>query len=168
MRLPLLLAALLASAPLAASEPKLDPHFEPIAYLVGHCWKAPFPNGKLHDVQCFQSLYDGKLIDNHHRVEGSDPLYQGKSVFSWDDANKRIRFHYFTSTGAVSEGYFVPGKDGMAIPERHVGSDGKVTELDHSFRRDGDDAYRVVTREKTDKGWVERMNLRYVRTDETP
>lgn len=164
MRLPLLLAALAVAAPLGAAEPKLDPRFEPIAYLVGHCWRASFPNGKQHDVQCFEPLYDGKLIGNTHRVEGSDPLYQGQSIFSWDDTHERIRFHYFTSTGAVSEGYFEQSKDGLAIPERHVGPDGKVTELAHDFRRDGDDAYRVVTREKTADGWVERMNLRYVRT----
>ena len=85
------------------------------------------------------------------------------SVFSWDAVNKRVRYHYFTSTGAVSEGYFDNRAEGIVIPERHVGDDGKVTELETRYERDGDDAYNVVTREKTAEGWVERWSLRYRR-----
>jgi hypothetical protein len=123
-------------------------------------------DGKQRDLQCFESLYGGKLVGNNHMVQGSDPLYEGQTVFSWDEANQRIRFHYFTSTGAVSEGHFVANADGtMTIPERHVGKDGAVTELENLYRRDGEHAYRVVTRQKTAGGWKEVMNLRYVRTD---
>ena len=166
MRTALLLSALLVSgsfvaAPVAASDAKLDPRFEPIAFLVGHCWEADFPGGKMRDVQCFDPLFDGKLVSNWHAVEGSDPLYQGRSVFSWDDANKRVRYHYFTSTGAVSEGWFEKKDDGYVIPERHVSPDGSVIELESLYRAEGKDAYRVVTREKTQDGWVERRNMVY-------
>ena len=163
MRTALLLTALLAANAHAADTPKVDPHFKPIAFLVGHCWRAEFPGGKLVDVQCFESLYEGKLVGNWHRVEGTDPLYEGQSIFSWDDANKRVRYHYFTSTGAVSEGYFVTGAGGATIPERHVSPDGSVIELESSYRPEGDDGYRVITREKTPDGWVERRNLHYKR-----
>ena len=159
-----LLAALLIAPAAGAAEPKLDAHFAPIAFLVDHCWRADFPGGKLHDVQCFQSMYGGKLVHNTHEVN-SDPPYRGTSVFSWDATNKRIRFHYFTSTGAVSEGYFDQRPDGIVIPERHVGDDGRVTVMESSYQPDGKKAYRVVTREQTATGWVERRNLRYVRVD---
>lgn len=164
---PLAFAFCIAAAPAHAAEPAtLDPQFAPLAHLVGHCWRAPFADGKQRDLQCFESMYGGKLIGNTHMVQGSDPLYQGQTIFSWDEANRRIRFHYFTSTGAVSEGHFVPGADGtMTIPERHVGKDGKGIELENVYRRDGEHAYRVVTRQKVDGGWNEVMNLRYVRTD---
>jgi hypothetical protein len=165
MRTALLLTAVLTVFSARASEPTLDPHFAPIAFLVGHCWRADFPDGKQADVQCFESLYGGKLVGNWHVVEGSDPVYEGQTVFSWDDANKRVRYHYFTSTGAVSEGYFVQTAEGATIPERHVSSDGSVIELESSYRPDGKDGYRVVTREKTKDGWVERRNMRYVRTE---
>lgn len=169
---PLAFACCIAAAPSRAADPAtldppaLDRHFEPLAHLVGHCWRAPFADGKQRDLQCFESMYGGKLIGNTHMVQGSDPLYQGQTIFSWDDTNKRIRFHYFTSTGAVSEGHFLPGADGsMVIPERHVGKEGAVTELENLYQRDGEHAYRVVTRQKTADGWKEMMNLRYVRTD---
>lgn len=159
---PLALALLVLPAAASAA---LEPHFAPLEFLTGHCWRASFPDGKQHDVQCYESLCGGKLVQSEHVVLGSEPRYEGTTIFSWDAANKRIRFHYFTSTGAVSEGYFASGADGIAIPERHVGKDGKVTEMESSYRPDGQYAYRVVTREKTAKGWVERMNLRYVRSD---
>ena len=167
MRTALLLTAALAAAGAHASESAapaaLDPHFDAIAFLVGHCWRADFPGGKQSDVQCFESLYGGKLVGNWHVVEGSKPVYEGQSIFSWDDANQRLRYHYFTSTGAVSEGYFVQGADGATIPERHVSPDGSVIELESRYRPEGKDAYRVITREKTKDGWVERRNLHYVR-----
>lgn len=154
------------AVPARAADPgMLDPHFAPLAHLVGHCWRASFPDGK-RDLQCFESLYGGKLVGNSHMVQGSDPLYEGQTIFSWDEANKRIRFHYFTSEGAVSEGYFVADADGtMTILERHVGKDGTVTELANDYLADGDRAYRVVTRRKTADGWKPMMDLRYVRTD---
>lgn len=164
---PLAFACCIASTPVLAAEPDtLDAHFAPLAYLVGHCWRAPFAEAGLRDLQCFESMYGGKLIGNNHMVQGSDPLYQGQSIFSWDQARQRIRFHYFTSEGAVSEGYFVANADGsMTIPERHVGKDGAVTELENLYRRDGEFAYRVVTRQRTAAGWKEMRNVRYLRTD---
>lgn len=164
---PLAFALCIATFPIRAADPAtLAPHFQPLAYLVGHCWRAPFADGKQRDLQCFESLYDGKLVGNSHMVQGSDPLYEGQTIFSWDEANRRIRFHYFTSAGAVSEGHFVANADGtMTIPERHVGKDGAVTELENLYQRDGEHTYRVVTRQKTAGGWKEVMSLRYVRTD---
>ena len=157
------LAIVLLCLPGAAGA-ALEPHFAPLEFLAGHCWKAKFPDGK-QDVQCFEALYGGKLMQSDHVVLGSQPRYEGRTVFSWDAAHKRIRYHYFTSTGAVSEGHFEQGENGFVIPERHVGDDGKVTELESSYRPDGEYAYRVVSREKTPQGWVERMNLHYLRDD---
>lgn len=148
----------------AAAQPAttLEPHFAPLEYMIGHCWRAKFKNGQ-QDVQCYRALYGGRLVEATHVVEGSQPRYEGVSIFSWDATNKRLRFHYFTSTGAVSEGHFANDAEGALIPERHVAEDGTITEMETRYRRDGDKAYRVVTSEKTAAGWVERMNLLYQR-----
>ncbi len=150
MRAPTLLLAIAAALAAPSAAYAIEPHFKPLEYLVGHCWRARFKNGQ-QDVQCYRSLYGGKLLQSTHVVEGSQPRYEGMSVFSWDAANKRVRYHYFTSTGAVSEGYFDNRAKEIVIPERHV----------------GDDAYNVVTREKTAKGWVERWTLNYRREPAT-
>ena len=165
MRIGLLSFALaVASGNVVGTEPAttLEPHFAPLDYMIGHCWRATFKNGQ-QDVQCYRALYGGKLVEATHVVEGSQPRYEGVSIFSWDAANKRLRFHYFTSTGAVAEGYFANDVEGVLIPERHVGDDGTVTDMETRYQRVGDTAYRVVTREKTKTGWVERMDLLYQR-----
>lgn len=155
--------ALALSTPAAA----LQPHFDPIAFVVGHCWRAEFPNG-MHDEQCFAPMHGGRLVHNTHVVRGSDPLYGGMTIYSWDADSGHIRFHYFTSTGAVSEGHLIAIESGYSVPERHVGSDGKVTELESVFRRDGEDAFTVVTRQKGDDGWTEVGSRRYLRLDRVP
>lgn len=163
---PLLLAAALVAGAIAAPPARgLEAHFAPLAYLVGHCWEATFKNGQ-RDVQCYESLYGGRLVRSNHIVHGSQPRYEGVTMFSWDGARERLRFHYFTGTGAVSEGFFANDADGMVIPEQHVDKNGAVLELETRYRRDGDDAYHVVTREKTASGWVERRNLHYRRMSE--
>lgn len=165
---PLLLSAALAGCATASPAARaLEPHFAPLAYLVGHCWEATFKNGQ-RDVQCFDALYGGKLVRSTHVVHGSEPRYEGVSMFSWDGDRQRLRFHYFTSTGAVSEGHFARDADGLVIPERHVDKHGAVIELETRYRQDGDRGYHVVTMQKTANGWVERMNLHYRRLPERP
>ena len=155
-----LLLALSAALPARAAEP----HFAPLEFLLGHCWRAPFPN-KMSDVQCYEPLYGGKLVKNTHVVVGSEPRYEGSTIFSFDPDARRLRFHYFTSTGAVSEGHLEPAEQGYVIPERHVGSDGTVTELRSDFRAEDAFTYTVVTRQKKGEDWVEVGTRRYRRTD---
>ena len=155
--------ALAFAAPAAA----LEPHFAPIAFTVGHCWRAPFPNGQ-EDEQCFAPMHGGRLVHNTHVVHGSEPAYGGTTIYSWDADRGRVRFHYFTSTGAVSEGHLLPIEGGYTVPERHVGASGKVTEVESEFRRDGAVAFTVVTRQNRDHGWQDLGRRRYVRTARVP
>ena len=46
-----------------------------------------------------------------------------------------------------------------------LSGDGAVTELENLYRRDGEFAYRVVTRQRTAAGWKEMRNVRYLRTE---
>jgi hypothetical protein len=154
---------LLGAAPVAA----LEPHFDPIAFAVGHCWRAEFSNG-MEDEQCFAAMHGGRLVHNTHVVHGSEPRYGGTTIYSWDVAQGRVRFHYFTSTGAVSEGHLVAHEDGYTVPERHVGADGSVTELESVFRRDGDDAFVVKTRQLKAEAWADIGERRYVRSERVP
>lgn len=80
---PLAFALCIATFPIRAADPAtLAPHFQPLAYLVGHCWRAPFADGKQRDLQCFESLYSGKLVGNSHISCGAqDPLYEGQTIF---------------------------------------------------------------------------------------
>lgn len=152
------------AAPLAAGEAKVEAHFAPIEFLVGHCWRAQFSE-KQQDVHCFTAIYDGKLIRDEHRVSGTDPLYQGVTYYSWDDKHQRLRFHYFTSTGAVSEGHLIANESGYTIPERHVSDKGGVIEMENVLTRDGNDGYRVVVKQKRDGEWSQIADWTYRRIE---
>ncbi|MGH8495984.1 MAG: hypothetical protein ACREVN_07590 [Gammaproteobacteria bacterium] len=157
----LILLALVAVATAAAETPAS--RFEALEYLAGHCWTARFDNGRT-DEQCYDWLYGGRFLRSRHVVD-SDPPYEGTTIFSWDPEKSRIRFHYFTSMGAVSEGYLEPDGDAIRIPETHVGEDGKTTAMETSYRRSGEREYRVASREQTDEGWQEMWTLIYRRVD---
>lgn len=156
-------ALILAAVPAcSANGAELRAELQPLASLVSHCWMADLGEGK-RDVQCFQPMYGGAMVQNTHMVLGTQPRYEGLTVYSWDGENRRIRFHYFTSTGAVSEGYAVPGKSGLSFPERHVDSDGKLTEVDTQWQFLGGDSYQVITRQKQDGQWRDGFKAEYRR-----
>lgn len=143
------LGVLLLSSPAAAGEAAGADRFEALRFLVGDCWRGDFGDGRV-DTQCYDQLYDGAFVRSRHEVAkaGDDGRrYGGETVFSWDGTHERIRFHYFASTGSVSEGHFASAdEDGLVIPERHVSPDGKVTEIETRYRRLDEDAYSVVSR----------------------
>lgn len=149
------LGVLLLTSPVAGDAAD-DDRFEALRFLVGDCWRGDFGDGRV-DTQCYDLLYDGAFVRSRHEVAktGDDGRrYGGETVFSWDGANERIRFHYFASTGSVSEGYFASAdEDGLVIPERHVSADGKVTEIETRYRRLDEDAYSMVTRSLVQGEW---------------
>ncbi len=136
----------------AASAPPA--YFEPLQALVGHCWTAQLGKPGLTDTQCFDALYGGALIHNTHVVKGGKTPYEGTTIFSYDGKNQRLRYHYFTSTGAVSEGHASVGESGLVWVEVHVGTDGKRTELRSSFEQISEREYRVSTQSDNDEAPV--------------
>jgi len=66
-------AILLAGMAMAAPAEAPPAPYQPLAFLVGHCWKGTFPDGKATDEHCFSWIYGGKFVrDEHvvHRGEG--------------------------------------------------------------------------------------------------
>lgn len=59
-------------------------------------------------------------------------------------------------------------EEGYTVPERHVGADGTVTELESVFRRDGDEAFTVTTRQRKNDVWEDFGQRRYVRSERVP
>lgn len=144
----------------------LDAHFQPLEFLLGHCWRAAIAEDRA-DLQCFKPVYGGTLVQNHHEVLGTDPRYGGTTFYSFDPKSGQVRFHYFNSSGAVTEGHLVPMEDGFAIPETHTSPDGKVSGLESRFRRDGALAFVVETRRLKNEQWEDVATLRYVRVEPT-
>ena len=64
-RTAVLLAALAAQAATPAGADKVEvpmSAYQPLAFLVGHCWRGTFPDGRATDEHCFSWIYGGRFV----------------------------------------------------------------------------------------------------------
>lgn len=138
------LLALAVAVQQPAEPSALRPGLEPIAFLVGHCWRGELPTGEA-DVHCFEPVYGGQHVRDRHEVTGGSGVYAGETFYSADRSGG-VAFTYFNSLGGVSRGTMRAGADGLHFgEERYRGPDGKEIALSVSWRPVGEDAYEVVT-----------------------
>jgi hypothetical protein len=157
----LLLAMLAVVAPALAETPAA--HFEPQAFLAGSCWKGTFPDGKQVDEHCFEWVYGGKFLRDRHTVVGGAALYGGETIYYFDAPSKTVHYLYINVLGGNSRGT-VTARDGTLVFPEESYSDGKQQQTFRStWRRDGDDAYLVLTESKTSGGWKEAWRTRMQR-----
>lgn len=90
---------LLAALALAAASP--EPALQPLAFLVGHCWRTTLTEGPT-DTHCFSTMEDGRLRDRHTVRKDGAAIYTGESIFSVKSGV--IRYRYDGSTGVKLEG----------------------------------------------------------------
>ena len=140
-------AILLAGMAMAAPAEAPPAPYQPLAFLVGHCWKGTFPDGKATDEHCFSWIYGGKFVrDEHvvHRGEGhADGL--GESIYVWDAASKQLQYLYIESAGGFSRGT--------------VSGEGETQTYRSRWQPAGQDAYDVVTEFQVKDGWVPGFKL---------
>ncbi len=123
----------------------------PLEFLVGSCWLGTFPDGKKTDEHCFEWMLERKFIRDRHVVRGGEP-YQGESVLGWDSNAKRLGFWYWNSDGLLTTGTIRYTPEGIVFPERYTTPKGEV-QMEALWTPVGNDAYRVLQRERTAAGW---------------
>jgi hypothetical protein len=157
----ILAVALLAPFAAAATP---DPAFQPVAFLVGHCWKGTLPGGKATDEHCYSWIYDGKFVRDRHVVrEGEKIAYQGESIYYKSPATSQVEYMYFTAAGGYSQGRMQPEGDALVFPEAVMHTGGKTIAFRSRLKALGPDAYEVLREYQTDKGWVPvRIEMRRV------
>jgi hypothetical protein len=128
-----------------AAEP--ESAYRPLAFLVGHCWRGTFPDGKVTDEHCFSWVYGGKFVrDQHvvHRGAGqADDL--GESIYLWDSAARQLQYLYIESAGGFSRGAVSAEGDALVFPPTHYLENGAEQTYRSRWQRSGDKAYEVVT-----------------------
>src|SRR5690349_14484920 len=130
---------------LAAQPPLLREGLEPLAFLVGHCWRGEIGPGRL-DTHCFERVYDGQHVRDRHEVTGGPGVYRGESLYSWDGAANAVTYSYWNSAGGVSRGTMHPQRDRLEFGDQtYRGADGREQTFSTYWRPIGDDAYEVVT-----------------------
>jgi hypothetical protein len=149
-------AILLAGIAMPAPAEAPPAPYQPLAFLVGHCWKGTFPDGKATDEHCFSWIYGGKFVrDEHvvHRGEGH-PDGLGESIYVWDAASKQLQYLYIESAGGFSRGTVSGEGDALVFPPASYLEKGETQTYRSRWQPAGRDAYDVVTEFQVKDGWM--------------
>jgi hypothetical protein len=154
---------LLALALQSAAAPALNPNLQPMAFVVGSCWRGTFPDGRRTDTHCFTPAYGGAFIRDRHVVENGPRPYSGETFFRWDAAASRIRYAYYASGGNYSAGEAAPVENGLSFSDETMARGSERMEIRSSWQREGADAYQVLTEVRQGENWREVLRMRMVR-----
>jgi len=150
-------AALAALGVRAAAEPA---PYEPLAFLVGHCWKGSFPGGAATDEHCFSWIYGGKFVRDEHVVHrDGKPDEFGESIYVWDGAARQLQYLYIESAGGFSRGTVASEGDALVFPPTRYVEKGAEQTYRSRWRHVAADAYEVVTEFQVRDGWVPGFTL---------
>ncbi len=157
------LAALSASAGATGASPaaaRTSP-FQPLAFLVGHCWKGTFQDGSRTDEHCFSWIYGGKFVRDRHTVHAEGRADgHGESIYFWNPGTNQLEYLYIESEGGFSQGS-VSSKDGALIfPATQFVQDGQTQTYRSRWQSDGKDAYEVLAEFQGKDSWVPGFRLR--------
>ena len=135
--------------------------YQPLAFLIGHCWKGTFPNSEVTDEHCFSWVYGDKFVrDQHvvHRASGK-PDDRGESIYLWDTGARELQYLYIESGGGFSRGTVAAAADALVFPPTHY-SEGGVQQVYRSrWQRSGADAYDVITEFQVKGTWTPGFTL---------
>lgn len=158
-----------ATVPAAGAPAPADP-YQPLAFLVGHCWKGSFAgDARMTDEHCFSRVYGGKFVRDEHVVhrEGRPDAF-GESIYMWDPAAGRLEYLYIESAGAFMRGTVTAEADALVFPAAgFVEGDGSMN-VRSRWQRAGDDAYDVVTEFQVEDRWVPGFSLHMQRVRNAP
>jgi hypothetical protein len=148
----------------AAPPPALVPELQPLAFMVGSCWRASFPNSTNTDTHCYTAMLGGRYVRDVHVVAGGPP-YSGETIYRWDPQARRIRYDYYASDGGHSSGSGTPTAAGVDFPDdQYVGPDGMAMTLRTVQTGDGSGYTRVSSMQQPDGSWREMFTLRFTRS----
>ena len=101
--------------------------FSGLMPLVGHCWQAPFPDGKKIDTHCFTSVYNGAFIKDQHVVCGDDQAYYGETWYTHDKTSNSVNYRYYNSLGGISDGSVQFQDQRLVFPDESYENNGQTT-----------------------------------------
>jgi copper(I)-binding protein len=147
----------------------LVPELAPIAWLVGSCWRATFPNTTHTDTHCYTPMHGGRQVRDVHVVEGAPAPYSGETVYRWDPIARRIRYDYYASDGGYSAGSVEPTPTGLAYPEEvYTSGTGERMTLRNSATRESAEAYIGMSEMRQSETWREMWRMRFTRVGPAP
>lgn len=156
------------AAQAVATAPTLAPELQPLAFLVGSCFRATFPNSTQTDTHCFTALPGGRQIRDAHVVAGAPAPYSGETIYRWDPVARVIRYDYYASDGGYSAGTAEPTATGLNFPEEaYVGGNGQRLSLRNTLTREAD-GYSGRSEMNQGEEWREIWTMRFTRVGPAP
>ena len=150
-------APVLAATP--APAPPADP-YQPLAFLVGHCWKGTFPQSTQTDEHCFSRVYGGKFLrDEHvvHRDGAADEF--GETLYVWNSAAGELEYLYIESGGGFIRGTARAEGEALVFPQAPYVDGGRTMNVRSRWQRSSDASYEVATEFETGGRWVPGFSL---------
>jgi hypothetical protein len=158
-----------AAGPAAAPPPAADP-YQPLAFLIGHCWKGTFAgDAAMTDEHCFSRVYGGRFVRDEHVVhrEGRPDAF-GESIYLWDSVAGQLEYFYIESAGGFIRGTVTVEDGALVFPAAGFIEKGGATNVRSRWQRAGDDAYDVVTEFQVKDRWVPGFSLHMQRQGSPP
>ena len=147
--------ALMAATAVPALAAAPTAPYQPLGFLVGHCWKGTFADGKVTDEHCFSWIYGGKFVRDEHVVHRDGaPDGFGESIYVWDAAAGRLEYLYIESAGGYSRGTVTTDGDALVFPAAGYRENGAEQVYRSRWQRAGADAYDVTTEFQARGQWV--------------
>jgi hypothetical protein len=140
----------------AADTPPAEAAYQPLAYLVGHCWRGAAAGSKVSDEHCFSWVFEGKFVRDVHVLTdaGGKVTGRGESIYLWDSAAHELQYLYIESGGGFSRGTLTAQESTLVFPPTHYVEDGQEQVYRSHWQRAGADAYDVVTEFRGKAGWM--------------
>lgn len=151
-----LLAFALLAAPALAEQPKLDPHLEAFAPLIGKTFRGeisrPGSDKTSIDILHWERILNGKALRVTHSL--NEGQFGGESIYLWDTGAESLVYYYFSTEGFYTHGSAVMEADGSWSSHEFVeGAAGGVTEARSSMELREDGSLFARSEYKIDGEW---------------
>jgi hypothetical protein len=163
--LPLLTLAFAGSAHAADALPG----FGWFADMADACWVGAFPDGKTEHSQCYSTQF-GKFLRGtaalHVRQESESQLvFEGDSLFAWDEGRKRIVYYIWGSDGSHRqlEAEYLGDELAFPVPDKN---DATKVAYRSVWRRIDADTFEVRRERPGGDGWTSELKVVYRRADQ--
>jgi len=139
--------------------------FQALARLPGATWVGRFPDGKQTDSHRFEWVYGQKFIRDTHQVKDASGkvVYEGETIFAWDEKQQQIVYFYFNVLGGTSQGSMVPEGDALVSYANYSGSADSVTETKSVTTEVTAASYTVSQYFKVDGDWREQWTITFMK-----
>jgi hypothetical protein len=154
------IAILMVAVPVSVAAESSSP-YEPLAYLVGHCWVGQLPGKQDRDTHCFSYVYGNRFVRDVHVVSGAGHAdHRGESIYFWDGTSRSLRYLYIESDGGSSFGSVEVNGDTLVFPATDIREDCLAATYRSQWKRRGADGYDVLTEFKRGEAWTTGWTMR--------